>query len=148
LEGEVSTIRREATVQATGDRIWEQLIADPNGWSRWLTPVRGVEEHVSGPTHEGTEFSVRLGKIGGKVKVTEAVPGQRLRWKAGPAMMLAMGMGMRGTLELRRGGNGATRVLLEMRTPAMMTPMMKMMSGLDPEREMTQTISRIRELSA
>lgn len=141
-------ITRETTVRATGDAIWSSLIEDPNRWTEWLTPVRGIEEKVGVPVRVGTEFSVRLGKMGGKVRVTEATKGQRLRWKAGPSMMMAMGMAMKGTLELERTGNGATHVVLKMTTPMgpMGSMMMRMMAGLNPKNEMTATINRIKSL--
>lgn len=113
----MATVTREATVKATGESIWSSLIEDPNRWTDWLTPVRGLEERVKQPVHDGLEFSVRLGKISGKIRVTEATRGKRLRWNAGPPMALAMGMGM------------------------------KMMAGLDPKDEMTKTINRIKQLS-
>lgn len=143
----MAIIKRETTVSATPDAVWTKLIEDPNTWPEWLTPVRQLEERASGPVRKGTEFNVLLGKLGGKIKVTEAVRGARLRWKAGPAMMLAMGMGMQGELTLQRG-DGGTRVSLRMVTPMMMAPMMKMMSGLDPSYEMTQTINRIKTLNS
>lgn len=143
----MATIVREETVNAPGETIWSKLIDDPSHWVEWLTPVRGLEERVRGPVRSGTTFGVRLGKLSGKIRVLEAAVGERLRWKAGPAMMLAMGMGMKGTLEFQRAGNGRTRVRLTMRTPMMMGPMMRMMSGLDPKEEMTKTIARIKNLS-
>jgi len=143
----MATITREATVQATGDAIWGSLIEDPNRWTDWLTPVRGLEERVKPPVHDGLEFSVRLGKISGKIRVTEATRGKRLRWRAGPPMALAMGMGMKGSLEFQQAGNGSTRVVLKMKSPMMMGPMMKMMAGLNPKDEMTKTINRIKQLS-
>lgn len=143
----MATIQREATVRATGDSIWSGLIEDPNRWPDWLTPVRSLEERVSGPLRKGSEFGIKLGKVSGKIRITDASKGQRLQWRAGPPMMLAMGMGMKGTLEFKPAGNGATHVVLKMKTPSMMGPMMKMMSGLNPKDEMTKTIGRIKELS-
>ncbi|MFQ5933427.1 MAG: SRPBCC family protein [Dehalococcoidia bacterium] len=142
----MAIIKRETTVKASADSVWISLIDDPNRWGEWLTPIRGVEERVEEPVREGLEFHVQLGKLSAKVKVTEAVPGSRLRWKAGPGMMMAMGMSMRGTLEFQPV-NGATHVFLRMVTPMMMGPMMRMMSGLNPKEEMTKTIERIRVLS-
>jgi uncharacterized protein YndB with AHSA1/START domain len=141
----MATVNRETTVRASADKIWS-LFEDANRWPEWLTPVRGLEENVAGSVREGSEFSARLGKVSGKIRVLEASRGRRLRWKAGPAMMLAMGMGMKGTLELQGNGN-TTRVLLKHKTPMMMGPMMRMMSGLNPKEEMTKTVSRIKELS-
>ncbi len=143
----MATIKRETTVRTSGDEIWTALIDDPNRWPDWLTPVRGLEERVSGPVRAGTQFNIRLGKLSGRIRVTEAVKGQRLRWKAGPPMMLAMGMGMKGSLEFQGVRNGSTHVQLRMKTPMMMGPMMKMMSGLNPKDEMTKTINRIKDLS-
>jgi hypothetical protein len=62
-------------------------------------------------------------------------------------MALAMGMGMKGSLEFQEAGNGSTRVVLTMKSPMMMGPMMKMMAGLNPKDEMTKTINRIKQLS-
>ena len=97
----------------------------------------------------GAEFGVRLGKISGKIRVTEAATGRRLRWQAGPSMMMAMGMAMRGTLDLDPAPNGSTRVRLEMKTPMgpMGAMMMRMMAGLDPNEEMTATITRVKSLA-
>lgn len=141
----MATVNRETTIRASADKIWS-LFEDPSRWPEWFTPLRGLEERVTGSIREGSEFSGRLGKLSGKIRVLEAKSGRRLRWKAGPAMMLAMGMGMKGTLELQSNGN-STRVVLKHKTPMMMGPMMKMMSGLNPKDEMTRTISRIKELS-
>lgn len=142
----MAIIKRETTVSASPDKVWAKLINDPNGWPQWLTPVRSVEEKVAGSVREGLEFDVKLGKLGGKIKVTEATAGKRLQWKAGPAMMVAMGMAMRGTLDFETK-NGGTRVFLRMVTPMMMAPMMGMMSGLNSTEEMTKTIDRIKRLS-
>lgn len=141
----MGTVRREATVNASAQTVWS-LFEDPNEWPEWLTPVRDLEEPVRGTIRQGSEFAARLGKLGGKVRVVEAVPGRKLRWKAGPAMMLAMGMGMKGTIELKSNGS-STVVVLNHKSPSMMAPMMKMMSGLNPKEEMTKTISRIKSLS-
>lgn len=142
----MATIDREATVHASADALWSSLFADPNRWPEWLTPVRGLEERADSPVSAGTELSVQLGNIGAKIRVLEATRGQRLRWKAGPPMLLAMGTGMKGTLELHGTGNGETHVHLKMKSPLMLGPLMKMMSGLDPKDEMTKTINRIKEL--
>lgn len=91
-------------------------------------------------------FGARIGNLSGKVKVVEAVKGKKLRWKAGPGPLLAMGMGMKGTLELEQKG-GTTHVHLRMKSPPMMRPMMQAMTGLNTADEMTKTINRIRELS-
>jgi uncharacterized protein YndB with AHSA1/START domain len=141
----MSTVNLKTTVQASPESVWTTLFEDPNQWPRWLSPLRGLEEAVSGPIREGTEFHVRIGKLSGKVRVVEATRGRRLRWSAGPGMMLAMGMGMKGTIELQRS-DGSTHVSLTHKAPTMMMPMMKMMSGLDPKQEMTETISRIKHL--
>jgi len=142
----MATINRETTVQASPETIWSSLFEDPNRWPTWLTPIRGLEERASGPVRPGTELSVRLGNIGAKIRVIEATRGQRLRWRAGPPMLLAMGSGMKGSLEFQPTAQGATRVLLTMKSPMMLGPMMKMMSGLNPKDEMTKTINRIKEL--
>ncbi len=89
---------------------------------------------------------MQLGNIGAKLRVLEATKGQRIRWKAGPPMLLAMGTGMKGSLEFRGTGNGVTHVQLKMKSPLMLGPLMKMMSGLNPKDEMTKTINRIKEL--
>ena len=142
----MAIIKRETLVKAPVDTIWDKLISDPNRWGDWLTPIRSLEERVNGSIRKGLEFNVRLGKMGAKVRVTEVVPGRRLRWKVGPGMMLMMGMGMRGTLEFQPR-NGSTHVHLRMVTPMMMAPMMGMMSGLKPKEEMTKTIELIKLLS-
>lgn len=142
----MAIIKRETLVKAPADTIWDKLISDPNQWGDWLTPIRGFEERVDGPVRKGLEFHVRLGKISAKIKVTEVLPGRRLKWKAGPGMMHMMGMTMRGRLEFQPR-NGSTQVLLRMVTPMMMGPMMKMMSGLNSKEEMTKTIERIKLLS-
>src|SRR5579859_2640836 len=142
----MATINREATVHASAEALWSNLFADPNGWPNWLTPVRGLEERASAPARAGSELRVRLGNIGAKIRVLEATTGKQLRWKAGPSALLAMGMGMKGSVEIHSTGNGSTHVHLTMKSPPMMGPMMKMMSGLNPKDEMTKTINRIKEL--
>lgn len=142
----MATINREETVHSSADALWSNLFEDPNRWPDWLTPVRGLEERASDHVQAGSELSARLGNIGGKIRVTEATSGQRLRWKAGPPMLLAMGTGMKGSLELHATGNGSTHVHLKMTSPPMLGPMLKMMSGLNLEDEMTKTIARIKEL--
>ena len=144
----MATVKRDTTVKATGTEIWGSLIEDPNNWPSWLTPLRGLEEKAESPVRAGTGFGARIGNLSGKIKVTEATSGQKLRWKAGPGPLLAMGMGMKGTLEFHPTGNGSTHVHLTMKSPPMMAPMMKMMTGLNPKDEMTKTIGRIKELSA
>lgn len=144
----MATVKRETTVQTTGTEIWTSLIRDPNDWPTWLTPLRGLEEKVAPPVQAGTRFGAKIGNVSGKIRVTEATSGQKLRWKAGPGPLLAMGMGMKGTLEFHPSSNGSTHVHLTMKSPPMMGPMMKMMTGLDPKDEMTKTIGRIKELSA
>ncbi len=142
----MATIEREITVSASGDEIWTNLIQDPNHWNDWLTPLRGLEERVTPAVSRGMSFGVRIGNLSGKIKVVEAVKGKKLRWKAGPGPLLAMGMGMKGTLELE-SKNGKTHVHLKMKSPPMMRPMMQAMTGLNTADEMTKTINRIRELS-
>lgn len=141
----MATITRETTVRAGSDEIWASLIQDPNGWERWLTPLRGLEGKAASPVNKGQSFAARIGNLSGKIKVVEAAPGKRLRWKAGPGPLLAMGMGMKGTLELK-AANGTTQVQLVMKSPPMMSPMMQSMTGLRIGDEMTKTIGRIKEL--
>ena len=143
----MATIKRETTVETSGSEIWNSLIQDPNGWPTWLTPLRGLEEKAAAPVRAGSRFGARIGNLSGKIQVVEVTTGQKLRWKAGPAPLLAMGMGMKGTLEFHPTGNGSTHVHLTMKSPPMMAPVMKMMTGLNPKDEMTKTIGRIRELS-
>ena len=142
----MATIKREATIDTTGEEIWTNLIQDPNRWTDWLTPLRGLEEKVTTPVSAGMSFGARIGNLSGKVRVLEAAKGEKLRWKAGPGPLLAMGMGMKGTLEFHTSG-GQTHVHLTMKSPPMMGPMMKMMTGLNPKDEMTKTINRIKDLS-
>ena len=141
----MAIIKKQTTVAKSPDELWNELFSDPNGWGQWLTPIQGIEEEVKGPARGGLSFGARVGKLSAKLKVTEASPGKLLRWKAGPPMLLLMGSGMRGQLELRPS-NGGTRVDLRMVTPLMLGPMMKMMTGLNSNEEMTKTIGRIKEL--
>jgi hypothetical protein len=141
----MATVKRETTVSASPEEIWTNLIEDPNHWSDWLTPLRGLEEKVTPRVSQGVSFGARIGNLGGKIKVVEAVTGKKLRWKAGPGALLAMGMGMKGTLELH-AKNGATHVHLTMKSPPMMRPMMQAMTGIKVADEMTKTINRIKEL--
>ena len=106
---------------------------------------QGIEEEVEGHATSGLSFSARVGNLSAKLKVTDASPGKLLRWKAGPPMLLLMGSGMRGQIQLRPS-NGGTRVDLRMVTPLMLGPMMKMMTGINSGDEMTKTIGRIKEL--
>ncbi len=142
----MATIDRETIVHASGEEIWTHLIQDPNHWNDWLTPLRGLEQKVTPPVSRGMTFGARIGNLSGKIKIVEAVKGKKLRWRAGPAPLLAMGVGMRGSLELEQK-NGATHVHLRMTSPPMMRPMMQAMTGLNTADEMTKTIDRIRELS-
>jgi hypothetical protein len=107
----MATIERETTVGASPEELWDDLIRDPNHWTDWLTPLRGLEEQVTSPVAPGLSFGVRIGNLSGKIEVVEAVAGKKLRWKAGPGPLLAMGMGMKGTLELHTH-NGVTHVHL------------------------------------
>ncbi len=141
----MATIKRDITVRASTEEIWTSLIQDPNGWERWLTPLRGLEGKAVSPVSRGQSFAARIGNLSGKIKVVEAAPGKRLRWKAGPGPLLAMGMGMKGTLDLA-AENGATHVHLAMKSPPMLGPMMQSMTGLRVGDEMTRTIGRIKEL--
>ena len=143
----MAVINKEIVVNVPPEKIWSTLIEDPNRWTEWLTPIRALEEKVTGAVREGLEFHIQMGKMGGaKVKVKEVVPNRLLRWNGGPPMAHIMGMAMRGTLEFRRT-NGATHVSLRMVTPMMMAPMMGMMSGLKPREEMEKTIQQIKRLS-
>lgn len=142
----MATIERETTVSASPEEVWTRLIQDPNHWPDWLTPLHGLEEKVTPRVSAGQSFGARIGNLSGKIKVVEAVTGKKLRWKAGPGPLLAMGMGMKGTLEFH-SKNGATHVHLTMKSPPMMRPMMQAMTGLKTADEMTKTINRIKELS-
>ncbi len=142
----MATIERETTVGVSPEELWAKLVNDPNHWTDWLTPLRGLEERVTPRVSEGLSFGARIGSLSGKIKVVEAITGKKLRWKAGPGPLLAMGMGMKGTLEFH-ARNGATHVHLTMTSPPMMRPMMQAMTGLNTADEMTKTINRIKELS-
>jgi hypothetical protein len=142
----MATIEREISVDASGRQIWSKLIADPNRWGDWLTPVKGLSEAVDEPIAPGLSFGARIGNLSGKIEVVEAIEGKKLRWKAGPGPLVAMGMGMKGTLELD-SHDGHTRVHLTMKSPPMMRPMMQAMTGLNTSDEMTETINRIKALS-
>ena len=141
----MAAIERETTVSASAEEVWTNLIQDPNHWNDWLTPLRGLEEKVTPSVSAGLSFGARIGNLSGKIKVVEAVKGKKLRWKAGPGPLLAMGMGMKGTLEFHPH-NGATHVHLTMKSPPMMSPLMQAMLGLKTADEMTKTINRIKEL--
>ena len=141
----MAIIRRETVVSKSANDLWDALISDPNIWPDWLTPLRGLDETVTGSVRAGLSFSVRLGKISAKLKVRKASPGKELQWSGGPPMLLMMGSGMRGKLEFTPAGEG-TKVNLTMVTPMMFAPMMKMMTGLNTGDEMTKTIGKIKEL--
>ena len=141
----MATIERETTVDTSPQELWARLINDPNRWSEWLTPLRGLDEKVATRVSDDLSFGARIGNLSGKIKVVEAVAGKKLRWKAGPGPLLAMGMGMKGTLELEPRAGG-THVQLTMKSPPMMRPMMQAMTGLNTADEMTKTISKIKEL--
>lgn len=146
----MSTVTRDATVYASSERIWARLIEDPNCWTEWLTPVRSLEEKVTTPTRQGLEFGVRLGKLAGKVRVTEVATARRLSWKTGPSMMMAMGIGMKGSLHIEpTQDDHATKVHLEMKSPMgpMGPMMMRMMAGLDTKKEMTASIDKLKALA-
>ncbi|MHB1487971.1 MAG: SRPBCC family protein [Acidimicrobiales bacterium] len=145
----MSKITEQTTVHATPEEVWAKLIEDPNHWGDWLTSVRKLEATVRGTITPGLEFPVLLGKMSGKILVTEVAVARQVRWKAGPAMMLAMGMGMKGTFRLEPNGNGGSQVTLEMKSPMgpMGSMMMRMMAGLDSKDEMTRTIGRVKELA-
>jgi hypothetical protein len=142
----MAIIKREATVSVNSKDLWEKLINDPNIWPDWLTPLRGFDESPSGEAKAGSSYSARVGNMSAKIKVKEATRGKKLRWSAGPPMMLAMGTGMRGTLEFTPKGD-STKVNLTMVTPMMFAPMMKMMTGLNTGDEMTKTIGKIKEVA-
>lgn len=141
----MATVERETTVGVTPQELWAKLINDPNHWTDWLTPLRGLDEKVATRVSDDLSFGARIGNLSGKIKVVEAVAGKTLRWKAGPGSLLAMGMGMKGTLELQ-ARNGGTHVQLRMKSPPMLRPMMQAMTGLNTADEMTKTISKIKEL--
>ncbi len=141
----MAIIRKETTVTASPADLWAKIIDDPNTWPDWLTPLRGLDETVSGSVRAGLSFSARVGKLSAKIKVRTVRPGRELQWSGGPSMMLAMGSGMKGKLEFTTAGEG-TKVNLTMVTPMMFAPMMKMMTGLNTGEEMTRTIAKIKEL--
>ncbi len=141
----MAVIKRETTVSASPNDLWAKLIDDPNQWPEWLAPLRGLDETVDGKVRSGLSFSARVGKLSAKVKVGKVLPGRELQWRGGPSMMLAMGSGMKGKLEFSQAGEG-TKVNLTMVTPMMFAPMMKMMTGLNTDEEMTRTIENIKKL--
>ncbi len=134
------TTTRTVEIGAPPEKIWE-VLSDGNRWPEWLTPIRGLEETAPAVLHEGDEFHVALGKMGGaKIKVTEVTTKRRLRWNAGPGMAHMMGMPMKASLELQLQGVNRTRVVLTMITPMMMAPMMGMMTGLKAKDEVERTV--------
>ena len=141
----MAIIRKETTVTASPNDLWSKIIDDPNQWPDWLTPLRGLDETVSGSARAGLSFSARLGKLSAKMKVRTVKPGNELQWSVGPPMLLMMGSGIRGKLEFTPAGEG-TKVNLTLVTPMMLGPMMKMMTGLKAADEMTKTIDKIKEL--
>ena len=143
----MAVIKRETMVSASPNDLWAKLIDDPNQWPEWLAPLRGLDETVDGRVRSGLSFSARLGKLSAKLKVGRVLPGREVQWSGGPSMLLAMGSGMKGKLEFTQAGEG-TKVNLTMVTPMLLTPMLKMMSGLDPSDEMTKTIENIKKLGA
>lgn len=144
----MATVKRETIIPTRAEDIWEDLIQDPNGWSAWLTPLRGLDEKVTPPVKRGMRFGASVGNLSATIRVVDAVRGRKLRWKAGPGPLLAMGMGMKGTLWFHPLSNGSTQVQLTMKSPPMMGPLMRMMTGLNPKDEMTKTILRIKELGS
>lgn len=141
----MAIIRKETTVSASPSELWAKIIEDPNVWPDWLTPVRGLDEVVSGKVRAGLSFSARVGKLSAKIKVRKVSRNKEIQWSGGPGMMLAMGTGMKGKLVFTPSGEG-TKVNLTMVTPLMLAPMMKMMTGLNTPEEMTKTIAKIKEL--
>lgn len=141
----MAIIRKETTVSASPSELWAKIIEDPNVWPDWLTPVRGLDEVVSGKVRAGLSFSARVGKLSAKIKVRKVSRNKEIQWSGGPGMMLAMGTGMKGKLVFTPSGEG-TKVSLTMVTPLMLAPMMKMMTGLNTPEEMTKTIAKIKEL--
>ena len=139
----MATVKRKTTVSVRADQIWASLIGNPSRSASWLTPFRGLEEKVTPPVRHGVRFGARIGNLIGKIRVVDAVRGRKLRWKVGPGRLLAMGMGMKGTLWFHPLSDGSTRVQLTMELPPM-GPLMRMRTGLNPKGERTRTIECIK----
>lgn len=140
--------KHSATVQinASPDKVWE-VISDGKRLPDWLTPIRGVDTvEPQGPLAAGTQVEATIGNLGGaKLKFKEAEKGRKLRWTAGPFMAYMMMMPMKIQVDLEPRGDN-TSVTVTFKTPMMIAPLMKMMTGLNFGEEAPNTVQKLKQV--
>ncbi len=133
-------------IEASPEAVWD-LVSDGNRLAEWLTPiaeVRGVA--TAGELAEGSEVKVKMvGRVppGQKVAVHEAVPGQKLSARVGPAFAHALGIAMRVELTLEPSGE-ATAAMVEFTCNPITGPLQRRISGMNLYEHAQATAQRMK----
>ncbi len=150
-----SSVTRERTpgatastrIEASPEAIWD-IVSDGSRLPEWLTPiaeVRGVA--TAGELAEGSEVKVKMvGRVppGQKVAIHEAVPGQKLSARVGPAFAHALGIAMRVELTLEPSGEATTATVRFTCNP-ITTPLQRRISGMNLDEHVRATAQRLKE---
>ena len=139
----------ESTVQinAPTDKVWG-LVSNGERMGDWLSPIRGVDSvEPAGPLAAGSKMTATIGNLGGaSLKFKEAEAGRKLRWTAGPFMAYMMMMPMKVELNLEARGDQTTATIT-FKTNPMISPIMKMMTGLNFGDEAIATGKKLKQAS-
>ena len=139
----------ESTVQinASTDKVWG-LVSNGERMGDWLSPIRGVDSvEPAGPLAAGSKMTATIGNLGGaSLKFKEAEAGRKLRWTAGPFMAYMMMMPMKVELNLEARGDQTTATIT-FNTNPMISPIMKMMTGLNFGDEAVATGKKLKQAS-
>lgn len=134
-------------IEASPEAVWD-VVSDGNRLSEWLTPiaeVRGVA--AAGELAAGSEVKVKMvGRVppGQKFATYEAVSGQKLSARVGPAFAHALGIAMRVELTLEPRGHATTATVGFTCTP-IMGPLQARISGINLDEHAQSTVQRLKE---
>ena len=140
-----STVQINASTDA-GVGVWCRTVTVLGDW---LSPIRGVDTvEPTRPTgRAGSTVTATIGNLGGaSLKFKEAEAGRTLRWTAGPMMAYMMMMPMKVELNLEARGD-QTAATITFKTNPMISPIMKMMTGLNFGDEAVATGKKLKQAS-
>ena len=139
-------VEEQIVVEVPREEVWN-LVADPTGYSRFMTGITRFEPEAEAEGRQaalGARYSMRMragsADVGGVVEIVEFDPPNDMAWTS------ITGIDQRGRWRLRDAGEGRTLVVLRLSyaAPGLVGALADRLSALEVRRNLRRSLERLK----